>query len=441
MKTKRIVSGIFILALALCTLSFASAYTTYQDTPYGLVKIDIEKPGLFSTLFASFLKTTVYNGEQVEIYDGVAILGSSNCGVREWYICVYKDGASCVYGGNLASGAENIGGCNFDLYVSWVTNEPGNYNLRSKLKSNSATSYSYSDGDNTLTVLEQTPTEDCEWQGWTLWKSITHGYIKFNENKDLDLFDNTDCPGTEYKTYCDDGYHATGTSDGTRIANGALLCIADSGSGLQTCAQQGGVSVNSMDECNPGTMVDASNTPFCCVRGDDGGNGDGDGNGNGNGNGGVGKTLTYTEFYSLSDTDFLDKALVCNSDSSCPAIGGSTSKCLKTTETSKAIYNSYKSQCASFNFGIITGFPNLISRIITGDTTCGLATRLTLAIKNLAVGEPGLCVAESNSSFGKVWDQTLKMVAGLGLPRNYVMITTIIVIALLLFLLLGAVRR
>ena len=44
----------------------------------------------------------------------------------------------------------------------------------------------------------------------------------------------------------------------------------------------------------------------------------------------------------------------------------------------------------------------------------------------------GICIAESTTWYGKIWEGTLKTIGGLGIPAHYVLIVTIILILFLL---------
>jgi hypothetical protein len=443
MKQKKIVYGAFILVLALLTLSFASAATTVtsggetitkevtQDYSF-LTTFIKSNPSLFSTFSivgdarGCGSGTNRIANKVLDLYTSDLTVSCSQYGYSNCLIDVFASNSNYDYGEALAEAPidVNLGASSPRYWKVELYSCP-----HPECTSNSQCVNWYGSGS----TCESSNQEDSRipYIGDLPWKYCSGG----NDLETVDCWfvnSNNVCEKRTYsgQSSCPATYQGFPLYSSNSDCQQEIPIIIGPGDGLANGANCNQDSDCSSNFCDPRGLFEQA---ICATRDD--GNGDGDG-------GGFGKTLTYTEFYSVSDADFLGQALACNSDSSCPAVEGSTSKCLKTAETSKAIYNSYKSQCSSsINFGIITGIPNLISKILTGDTTCGLATRLTLSIKNLAVGEPGICVAESNSSVGKVWGQALKMVAGLGLPRNYVMLTTIIAIALLLFLLLGAIRR
>lgn len=213
-----------VVVMAILLVSVVSALTSqviYKDTKeFGLVKITLRGTNLIDRIFtlftAYFQKTQVYSGEQVNIKDSLSILGGT-CGVEYWEIFIIKNGVKTSLG-DVHDSANQLEGCNWEVWVSFVTNELGTYSLEGKWRRIGGTTQTTA-GGNTLTVIES-PGIDCEWQSWALYQSIPNGWIKWREYKDLDVSDSNPCDEyeNEYQTFCDTGYHINGLSNGERVS-------------------------------------------------------------------------------------------------------------------------------------------------------------------------------------------------------------------------------
>ncbi len=175
-------------------------------------------------------------------------------------------------------------------------------------------------------------------------------------------------------------------------------------------------------------QFDCDNYWSCCKLG-------GDGNGDGNGNGGHEGvlTMTWTEFYSTSNEDisffgvFADSPL-CSSDSECPSLEGYNVKCDKSSSVKKRIWGGRKEFCEDLGPGGLTGLVVRILNLVAGKSFCDTVIGTWESIDKAFVGEPGMCMASSTTWYGKLWEGTLKTVGGFGLPAQYVVIITIMLL-------------
>jgi len=166
--------------------------------------------------------------------------------------------------------------------------------------------------------------------------------------------------------------------------------------------------------------------------------------GNGDGNGGDGVvTMTWTEFYSTSNDDisffgiFADSP-ICKSNDECPSLEGYTVTCDKSKNVKKRIYDARKEYCKDITIvgGPIGWIQRIVAWVVPGDF-CGIIITSYEFIGNAFTSEPGMCMASSDSWYGGLWEDALKMVGGFGLPAQYVMIIT----AMFLITLIGVVIR
>ena len=245
MKKVRILTVVMIAIILFMTFVSAQEVTFYKETDkYGLVEINIRQPNLFERIFnlftAYFQKTQVYTGEQVDIKDSLSILGGT-CGIEYWEIFIVK-GSIKTSLGDVHDEANKLEGCNWEVWVSFVTDETGTYSLESKWRRAGGSTQTTS-GGNTLEVIPSTGI-DCEWQSWLPRQSISHGFIKWREYKDMDISDNNPCDeyDTEYKTYCDVGYHISGSNVGDTIEDGVHTCISDETETPEDCKDISGTS-------------------------------------------------------------------------------------------------------------------------------------------------------------------------------------------------------
>lgn len=486
---------IFISAilLGLFLIGSVSAVTIYKDTPdYGLVKITIEKPSFWSSLsnlFTAYFQTTqVYTGEEVSIQDSYTFLASSCPTIAYWEIFIKKGSGSFSGLGDVSDYANNVGGCNFEVWVSFVTNDVGTYSLQSKIQKAGGTVSTMS-GGNTLSVIAQTGTQ-CEWQPWALHNQIPHGMIRWREYKDLNLGDNNPCTDhtSEYETDCDTGYHVQGEANGVRQADGISQCISDTVS--QTCSQLGGHICVDTSQCSGAQFLQASDTSLCCQVPCQGGGSTCKTTGESctsitqccsgfsctsgtcqisssvlknNGEsctqnveckssfclGGVCATynpgssskktsLTYTQLYSLSDAQSLLDNNICTDDSQCLAKEGYNVSCKKQSSSfnSNLIITQARTSWCAVPGGIIGWTLDIGELIISGSNFCTGVTNQVAWIKSLfPSSNPGICIAESNTWYGSIWDKYLNIIAGFGMKYNYVLLVAIGGILIVLVLL------
>jgi len=138
-------------------------------------------------------------------------------------------------------------------------------------------------------------------------------------------------------------------------------------------------------------------------------------------------------------------------DSDCPLKKGYTVSCDKSPEVKERVYDIHVDLCEENKPGGIFGvIVNLFPKLLFGEDICDIKVQtgitivgigLSPSLTDLIFATPstpdyqvmGLCIAESTTWYGKMWDSTLDMVGGLDIPAQYVLIVTI----LLLFLLVG----
>lgn len=233
-KQKTIVEIVIVGLLIVLLLSIVSAKEVkiYKETKLGTAHITIrEKPiGFSDYLSAAFEKTTVYKGEYVNIRDSITRL-NGECKVVYWEIFIIKDGTSIGLG-DVAEYAENFESCNLEVFVQFVTTKSGKHSLESKFRWKGGSTQT-SSGTNILTVLDIEPPMDCQWQEWEYFKSIpvsegNNGFYKIRENKDMDLFDDVECSGVEYMTYCTSNKAHIKCKPGVTFDNGLKFCVLNS---------------------------------------------------------------------------------------------------------------------------------------------------------------------------------------------------------------------
>lgn len=141
------------------------------------------------------------------------------------------------------------------------------------------------------------------------------------------------------------------------------------------------------------------------------------------------KTLTWTEYYSIEDKKILPA--MCKADSDCPLKTDYTVSCMKDDKITERIYDANSQFCEDDIPGGIIGFVNsVMGNLLVGQSICSLGSDIGTWISNVFSNNttPGICIAESNSSFGKIWDSILKTVGGIGLPAQYVFIISIMLL-------------
>lgn len=147
-------------------------------------------------------------------------------------------------------------------------------------------------------------------------------------------------------------------------------------------------------------------------------------------------TLTWTDFFSMSDEDFVEGGYYCDSDSDCPLKEGYNVTCSNDEIFAERSHDYFKDQCDDF-LGFLDELSGLIMNFIPGNVDiCGEYADFRIYFED----NGGVCLAESESSFGKIWDSVLLMVGSLGFPYQYGMIITIIILFSLVVFLLRALR-
>jgi len=156
-----------------------------------------------------------------------------------------------------------------------------------------------------------------------------------------------------------------------------------------------------------------------------------------NGEVGLSKTLTWSEYYSINDEKlaggiFGGKRYLCFSDSDCELKKDYNVSCNKDEDVQERFFDGVQDKCESFTEG--TGLiGNLVSKTIK---------LLVNPCKRFASGvefytsvfgiKPGVCIAESTTWYGKILDGALRMVGGMGLPAQYVLIITVMILITLM---------
>lgn len=214
------------------------SYVTLSDG----TKIDITIRNLNSiefiikNLFASFSDTEVYAGEQFDLLDSWS-LGSGQCSVESWVLKLERNLPSykLIDTMDVTSLADKISTnpCKFEVSIGYSTDELGTYSVTGTFKQTGQSSIEIF-GSNTVKVIARPPeAPKCAWEDWAYFQSISGGEIYRKQYKDLDVADGVSCnQPSQYKTYCNSGYHITGTASNT-IANGVTSCVSNSGG--ETC--------------------------------------------------------------------------------------------------------------------------------------------------------------------------------------------------------------
>jgi hypothetical protein len=166
------------------------------------------------------------------------------------------------------------------------------------------------------------------------------------------------------------------------------------------------------------------------------------------------KTITLQEYYSISDDDFMKYANGCKTVSGCSALEGYTVECVTDgsfySQIQKRIFNSYYTECTTQtpnavklllwlgNFGSLGILPN--SDTLCKNIASGRGSVTTWWSNTFGSGS-GVCVAKSNSWYGKVWESLLTMVGGFGLPAQYVMIGAVVLLLALLLIGVNLIKK
>lgn len=157
---------------------------------------------------------------------------------------------------------------------------------------------------------------------------------------------------------------------------------------------------------------------------------------------GSGKPITLSKYFSISSEDFVSEyARACKLSSDCSSIDGYKTTCetsgtfFKSAQT--RIENHYQDNCKN----IVPGGIKILSYIfkyvalgapITTDDICNYYGTTWKKVgdwwANTFTTGTGICVARSTTWYGQLWETVLLTVAGFGIPANYVLLTTIVII-------------
>lgn len=175
--------------------------------------------------------------------------------------------------------------------------------------------------------------------------------------------------------------------------------------------------------CDYNNNCDSGETSIFCQDCKDDGSGSGGGTTTY-----IATTSTLTEYYSTSIEKLIKQDAICSDTMQCkPKIGYKVECDLSKSED---VYNYFYAKCdenAGFVNEIIRGAFFIFGNIF-GDKTdfC-----VGFADYKSNFNKLGMCIAKSESSMGMVWDGTLNIIGGFGLPTHYVLLTTIGILILL----------
>lgn len=136
-------------------------------------------------------------------------------------------------------------------------------------------------------------------------------------------------------------------------------------------------------------------------------------------------TITLTQYYSTDLKKLVKRSITCQDTSQCEPREGYMVECDKTK--SDDLVDFFANQCDE-NVGSLNEWVSLLPRAlfnIGGDYKdfCNIYGNLK--------GNVGVCIANAETFFGKLWDTTLDTIGGLGLPTHYVVLVTIGLILLI----------
>ena len=155
---------------------------------------------------------------------------------------------------------------------------------------------------------------------------------------------------------------------------------------------------------------------------------------NGNGLPEEKETITWTEYYSIDSETLVSKNIFCDTDSQCPAKKGYDVTCSSESKIEERIQGFYKGECDKVG-GLVGKLSRLITKWGVGIDICEYVGQAGGFLSSVFKGD-GICMAESTTWYGKLWEKALKTVGGFGLPAQYVVIITILFLITLLALLI-----
>ena len=148
-------------------------------------------------------------------------------------------------------------------------------------------------------------------------------------------------------------------------------------------------------------------------------------------------TLTWTEFYSITNEKFAKGNYFCSSDSDCPTKEGYTIICSYDEIFAERTWNYYYEQCDK-ELGFwdeLLSLSNLfLPDLLKVDICEDIYANFKIKWNNNGAG---ICLAESDTWYGGLWEGTLKTFGEMGIPYQYGMIFTIMI----LFTLIGMIVR
>lgn len=153
------------------------------------------------------------------------------------------------------------------------------------------------------------------------------------------------------------------------------------------------------------------------------------------------RTLTWTEFYSMDDKKFANGNYFCSETNECPLKDETTVTCSKDEVFRERYYDYFRDNCDEALGWWDEMANNLINWIpgLAQVDVCALGGKQYWESNWEESG--GTCLAESDSWYGKLWDGALKLMGGMGLPFQYVMIITIMLLITLIGIAVRMVTR
>jgi hypothetical protein len=152
------------------------------------------------------------------------------------------------------------------------------------------------------------------------------------------------------------------------------------------------------------------------------------------------QTLTWSEFFSISNDDFISQGRFCASVSDCFLVTNYNITCNHDKFVAERYYKVIKSQCSDWT-GLL-GLANWITKTATSgivnpqNLVCSTYASFSQFYSSDLGKKTGVCIATSKTSTGKMWESLLKTI-GSTLPVEY--ISFVLVIAYLLLFLGGII--
>ena len=219
------------------------------------------------------------------------------------------------------------------------------------------------------------------------------------------------------------------TVGGQTIIKGQSKCISDS---TYTCSSDGSNIITSKPGCCNWAAGEKLCADFTCkasCSNDTSANLD---------------SMTWSQFYSISNKDFVSTINACGSNSECGFKEGYNVSCVSSGSSFNAIRDRFvKANQEGCDFSMFTKLIGGIQKFFLGSTSCeifsNIETSISLWWNSHVQGTPGFCIAESTSTTGKIWDSILKTVGGFGIPAQWVLISTIGIFLLIVVLIISKI--